>query len=186
MIIISAIESNIGKILINEDEIKTKVSELGRIITRDYARKELLLIGVLKGSVVFMADLMRHIDLNCRIDFMRVSSYGNGSASSGNIKIELDLRHPIKDCDVLIVEDILDSGNTLYCLKNLLLSRNPKSLKICTFLDKPERRMADIQADYVGITIPNDFVVGYGLDFAEDYRNLPYIGVLKPSAYEGK
>ncbi|MDD4124314.1 MAG: hypoxanthine phosphoribosyltransferase [Eubacteriales bacterium] len=179
-------ESNIEKILVSENEIKRSVKELGALLTREYKDKNPLLVGILKGCVVFMSDLMRHIDLNCHIDFMRVSSYGESSASSGKINIELDLRQPVCDYDVLIVEDIIDSGNTLYHLKNLLLSRGAKSLKICTLLDKPERRMADIKADYVGITIPNDFVVGYGLDFSESYRNLPYIGVLKPSAYEDK
>ena len=182
----SDIETNIDKILITEDEIKAKVIELGALLTREYKGKNLLLVGILKGCVIFMSDLMRHIDINCHLDFMRVSSYGGSASSTGKINIELDLKNPVENYDVLIVEDIIDSGNTLYHLKNLLLSRGAKSLKICTLLDKPERRMADIKADYVGITIPNDFVVGYGLDFSEDYRNLPYVGVLKPSAYEGK
>ncbi len=182
----SDIETNIAKVLVTEEEIKSIVKELGELLTREYRGKNLLLVGILKGCFVFMSDLMRQIDLNCRLDFMRVSSYGASSESTGKINIELDLKNSVQGCDVLVVEDIIDSGNTLYYLKDLLLSRGAASLKICTLLDKPERRMADIKADYVGITIPNEFVVGYGLDFAEDYRNLPYIGVLKPSAYEGK
>ncbi len=180
---LSDIEANIAKVLVTEDEIRAKVKELAETITADYTGKKLLLVGILKGSVVFMSDLMRRINLGVSVDFMRVSSYGNGALSDGNINIELDLKSPVAGYDVLIIEDILDSGHTLSQIKNLLLSRNPNSLKICTFLDKPERRSADITADYVGITIPNEFVVGYGLDFSEQYRNLPYIGVLKPEAY---
>ena len=131
-----------------------------------------------------MSDLIRKINLDFDIDFMRVSSYGSGTRSTGNINIELDLRCPIKDYDVLIVEDILDSGNTLSCLKDVLLMRNPRSLKICTLLDKPERRLAEINADYIGVTVPNYFVVGYGLDYNEKYRNIPYIGVLKEEIYK--
>ncbi|MGI6717319.1 MAG: hypoxanthine phosphoribosyltransferase [Eubacteriales bacterium] len=182
----SVLEENIERVLISEDEIQECVKKLGGIITKEYEGKNLLLVGILKGCVVFMSDLMRHIDLKCHLDFMCVSSYGNSSSSTGDVKIELDLKRPVGGYDVLIVEDIIDSGNTLFHLKKLLLNRGAKSLKICTLLDKPERRMADIKADYVGITIPNEFVVGYGLDFAENYRNLPYVGVLKPSAYEGK
>ena len=182
----SAFHDNIERVLVTDEEIQNCVKKLGEIITRDYEDKNLLLVGILKGCVVFMSDLMRHIDLKCHIDFMCVSSYGNSSTSTGDVKIELDLKRPVGGYDVLIVEDIIDSGITLYNLKKLLLSRGAKSLKIYTLLDKPERRMADIKADYVGITIPNEFVVGFGLDFAEDYRNLPYVAVLKPSAYEGK
>ena len=157
---------------------------MGKQISEDYKDKNLLLISVLKGSVVFMSDLMRSIKIPCKIDFMSVSSYGSGTESTGHVKIIKDLDIDLAGYDLLIVEDILDSGNTLYNLKNLLLGRNPKSVKICTFLDKPARRTADIKADYVGIEVPDDFVVGYGLDYNENYRNLPCLGILKRSVYE--
>lgn len=175
---------DVEKVLLTEEEIAAKIAELGKKISEDYKGKNLLLISVLKGSVVFMADLMRAITIDCRIDFMAVSSYGSGSVSSGNIKIKKDLDIDLAGYDLLVVEDILDSGNTLSQLKKLLLERNPNSFKICTFLDKPERRTADIEADYVGFTIPDAFVVGYGLDYDEKYRNIPCLGVLKPSVYE--
>lgn len=175
---------DVEKVLLTEEEIAAKIAELGKKISEDYEGKNLLLISVLKGSVVFMADLMRAITIDCRIDFMAVSSYGSGSVSSGNIKIKKDLDIDLAGYDLLVVEDILDSGNTLSQLKKLLLERNPNSFKICTFLDKPERRTADIEADYVGFTIPDAFVVGYGLDYDEKYRNIPCLGVLKPSVYE--
>lgn len=175
---------NIGKILITEEQIKAKIAELGKIISNDYRDKNLLMVGVLKGSVVFMTDLMRALDINCKIDFMAVSSYGSGTKSTGNVNILMDLRKDVAGYDVLIAEDILDSGVTLSKVKELILSRKPASLKICTFLDKPSRRKVPLQTDYTGFVIPDEFVVGYGLDFDEDYRNLPYIGVLKPEAYE--
>lgn len=180
------IETNIAKVLVTEEEIQAKVKELGATVTRDYRDKSLLLVGILKGCFVFMADLVRHIELNCPLDFMRVSSYGDGDSTTGQVNIELDMKNSVAGRDVLIVEDIVDSGNTLSFLKKLFFARGAKSIKICTLLDKPERRVIDIKADYVGVTIPNEFVVGYGLDFAEDYRNLPYVGVLKPSAYTNK
>jgi len=175
---------NIGKILITEEQIKAKIAELGKIISNDYRDKNLLMVGVHKGSVVFMTDLMRALDINCKIDFMAVSSYGSGTKSTGNVNILMDLRKDVAGYDVLIAEDILDSGVTLSKVKELILSRKPASLKIATLLDKPSRRKVPLQTDYTGFVIPDEFVVGYGLDFDEDYRNLPYIGVLKPEAYE--
>lgn len=179
----SAMHPDAQEILISESELESIVASLGEQITRDYAGKKLLLVGILKGSVLFMSDLMRHIDLDCNIDFMRVSSYGSGTASSGKINIELDLRRSVKGYDVLIVEDILDSGNTLTLLKELLISRGPESVKICTLLDKPARHMTDLKPDYTGKVIPNYFVIGYGLDYDEKYRNLPYVAILKPEIY---
>lgn len=175
-------EKNIDYVLISEEQLKAKVAELGEAITKDYDGKQLLLVGILKGSMVFMSDLMRAIKTNCKIDFMSVSSYGSGTKTSGQVRIILDLNKPIKDYDLLIVEDILDSGVTLSYIKQLLAPREPRSIKICTLLDKPDRRVADIKADYYGFTIPDAFVVGYGLDYDEDYRNLPYVGILKEEA----
>ncbi len=177
-------KQDILKTLVSEEELREKVAELGRQISHDYEGKSLLLVSVLKGSVVFMADLMRAITIPARIDFMSVSSYGSGTKSRGVVKIVKDLDIPLEGYDLLIVEDILDSGNTLSYLKEILSSRGPKSIRICTLLDKPERRTADIAADYVGFAVPDEFVVGYGLDYDEKYRNLPFIGVLKPEVYE--
>lgn len=178
----NAMENNVERVLISEEALKQKVAELGERITNDYQGKPLLLVGILKGSMVFMSDLMRSIKMNCKIDFMSVSSYGSGTQSSGQVRIILDLNKPIKDYDILIVEDILDSGITLSYIKQLLLPRNPKSIKICTLLDKPACRKTDIIADYYGFQIPNEFVIGYGLDYDEDYRNLPYVGIIKQEA----
>jgi len=175
---------DIKKVLIDENELNAVVKRLGEQITADYKGKEVLLIGILKGSVIFMADLMRAIDLPCNIDFMAVSSYGSGTESSGRVKINKDLDNDIKDKDIIIIEDILDSGKTLYYIRDILSARKPASIKICTLFDKPERREADIKADYVGSLVPNEFIVGYGLDYSEYYRNLPFIGVLKESVYE--
>jgi len=177
-------ENDILKILLSEEEIKAKVQEIGAAISRDYEGKNLLLVGALKGCVVFMADLMREITVHAKIDFMAVSSYGSGVKSTGVVRILKDLDRDIAGYDVLIIEDILDSGKTLFYLKKLLAERKPASIKIATLLDKPERREADIVPDYVGFVVPNEFVVGYGLDYDEKYRNLPYIGVLKPAVYE--
>ena len=177
-------KQDILKTLVSEEELREKVAELGRQISHDYEGESLLLVSVLKGSVVFMADLMRAITIPARIDFMSVSSYGSGTKSRGVVKIVKDLDTPLEGYDLLIVEDILDSGNTLSYLKEILSSRGPKSIRICTLLDKPERRTADIAADYVGFAVPDEFVVGYGLDYDEKYRNLPFIGVLKPEVYE--
>ncbi len=175
--------NDILKVLVTEKELREKVAELGKKISEDYRNKNLMMVSVLKGSVVFMADLMRAIEIPCQIDFMSVSSYGNGTKSSGAVKIVKDLDHDLKGFDLLIVEDILDSGRTLDYIKHMLLQRGVKSIRICTLLDKPERREANIVPDYSCFTIPDEFVVGYGLDFAEKYRNLPFIGILKPHVY---
>lgn len=177
---------DIEKILLNEESLSGIVKELGAKISEDYRGKRLLMISILKGSVVFMADLMRAITIPCRIDFMAVSSYGSGVKTSGFVKIVKDLDINLEGYDLLIVEDILDSGKTLHYIREILTSRNPKSIRICTLLDKPERRQVDLAADYVGACVPDEFVVGYGLDYDEKYRNLPYVGVLKPFVYGGK
>ncbi len=175
---------DIEKVLISEEELSQIVKGLGYQISEDYKGKDLLLVSILKGSVIFMADLMRAISIPCSIDFMAVSSYGSGSKSSGVVKIIKDLDVDIEGKDILIVEDILDSGRTLSYIKEILLARNPASIRICTLFDKPDRREADIYADYIGSKVPNEFIVGYGLDYNEYYRNLPYIGALKRSVYE--
>lgn len=175
---------DIEKVLISEDELQVIVKNLGSKISVDYKDKDLLLVSVLKGSVMFMADLMKAINIPCNIDFMAVSSYGNGTSSSGVVRIIKDLDQSIEGKDLLIVEDILDSGRTLSYIKEILQARNPASIQICTLFDKPERREADIHATYVGSTVPNEFIVGYGLDYSEYYRNLPFIGVLKESVYK--
>jgi len=174
---------DIKEILVTEQQLQAKVAELGAQISRDYAGKDLLLVAILKGSVVFMADLMRAITIPCKIDFMVVSSYGSSTTTSGLVKIVKDLDQDLSGKDVVIVEDILDTGVTLSNLVPMLKMRNPSSVRICTILDKPSRRKADIRADYEGYAIPDEFVVGYGLDYAENYRNLPYVGVLKPEVY---
>ena len=176
---------DILKVLLSEEQLKEKCAEMGAQITKDYAGKNLLLVTVLKGAVVYMADLMRYIDLPCAIDFMVVSSYGSGTKTTGVVKIVKDLDQDLSGKDILIVEDILDSGMTLSYLKGLLQSRNPASIRIATLLDKPSRRKVDLKADYVGFEVPDEFVVGYGLDFDEEYRNLPFVGVLKPHVYGG-
>ncbi len=175
--------NDIDRVLISEDELTKIVKDLGAKISEDYKDKDLLLVSILKGSVIFMADLMREIKIPCNIDFMAVSSYGSGTKSSGVVKIIKDLDASIEGKDLLIVEDILDSGRTLNYIREILLARNPKSIKICTLFDKPERREVDLYADYIGSCVPNEFIVGYGLDYDEYYRNLPYIGVLKSSVY---
>ena len=175
---------DIDHILISEEDLQKRVAQLGEEISRDYAGKAPLLVSVLRGSFIFMADLTRHIQPFCQVDFMAVSSYGSGTMSSGQVNIVKDLTDSIEGKDVIVVEDILDSGNTLSYLFQLLKARNPASLKLCTLLDKPSRRTKPISADYVGFTVPDEFVVGYGLDYDELYRNLPYIGVLKPSVYQ--
>lgn len=176
-------EKDIERVLISEEEIKKIVSDLGVRISEDYKDKNLLMVSVLKGSVVFMADLMRAVTIPCRIDFMSVSSYGSGAKTSGVVKIIKDLDLNLEGYDLLVVEDILDSGKTLDYLLKVLKQRNPSSIRICTFLDKPERRQVDLFADYSGTTVPDEFVVGYGLDYDEKYRNLPYVGALKRSVY---
>lgn len=177
------VNNDIEKVLISEEELKEIIKRLGKQITEDYKDKNLLVVSVLKGSVMVMADLLREIKLPLRIDFMSVSSYGSGTTTSGSVKIIKDLDINLAGYDLLIVEDILDSGVTLSSLKEILLTRGPASVKICTLLDKPERRKADIVADYVGAQIPDAFVVGYGLDYDEKYRNLPFVGILSPSVY---
>ncbi len=177
-------QDDILEVLLSEEDIKARVRELGQKISADYAGEEVFFLGVLKGCFVFMADLLRSVDLYCDMDFMAVSSYGSGTTSTGAVKITKDLNKDIEGKHLIIVEDILDSGVTLSYLKGYLANRKPASIKIVTLLDKPERRKADIKADYFGFTVPDAFVVGYGLDYAERYRNLPYIGVLKPEVYE--
>lgn len=173
---------NIESILLSEEKIHARIAELGKELSREYAGKNPLFVGVLKGVVVFYADMVRAVTIPCEFDFMAVSSY-SGTESTGKLNIKKDLGCDITGRHVVILEDILDTGFTLSRTVELLKSRNPASLKICTLLDKPERREAEIEADYVGFTIPNMFVVGYGLDYNERYRNLPYVGVLKPEAY---
>lgn len=177
--------NDIDRVLLSEEELSAIVKRLGAQITEDYKDKNLVLVSVLKGSVIFMADLMREIKIPCTIDFMAVSSYGSGTKTSGVVKIIKDLdTDVVEGADLLIVEDILDSGVTLEYLIKVLSARNPRSVKICTLLDKPERRKANVKADYAGSQVPDAFVVGYGLDFNEKYRNLPFIGALKPAVYE--
>ena len=178
-------DKDIAQVLFTKEELSAKVAEIGAQITKDYQGKDLVLVSVLRGSYIFMADLTRNIDLPCTMDFMSVTSYGAGTVSTGQVKITRDLSEPIEGKDLIIVEDILDSGNTLYYLRDVLNARKPASIAICTLLDKPERRKKDIVADYVGFTIPDAFVVGYGLDYAERYRNLPYVGIVKPEVYGG-
>ena len=178
-------KDDIAKVLITEEEIKQKVAELGAKITQDYQGKDLMMVSVLKGSVIFMADLMRAVDVPCTIDFMCVSSYGSGTTSSGVVKIIKDLDINLHNKDLLIVEDILDSGKTLHYITKMLSDRGTASIRIATLLDKPERRVKPVEVHYSGFTIPDAFVVGYGLDYAEHYRNLPYIGILKPEVYGG-
>ena len=174
--------SDIQRILISEEELQKKVSEMGKQISRDFEGKDPIFVGVLKGCFIFMADLMRYVDISCSMDFMSVSSY-SGTSSTGAVKINKDLGEDIEGRHLIIVEDILDSGVTLSYLKQYLMVRKPASITIATLMDKPARRKADIYADYSCFEIPDAFVVGYGLDYNERYRNLPYIGVLKPEIY---
>ena len=176
-------EQDIARVLYSEEYLKEIVQKIGRQISEDYKGKNLLMVSVLKGSVVFMADLMRAVTIPCSIDFMSVSSYGSGTKTSGVVRILKDLDNDLKGQDLLLVEDILDSGMTLSYIREMLQQRNPSSIKLCTLFDKPERRSVDIQADYSGICVPDEFIVGYGLDYDEKYRNLPYVGVLKPEVY---
>ena len=174
--------NDIERVLISEEAIESEVARVGRQITEDFRDKNPIFVGVLKGCVIFMADLMRHVDIKCTMDFMAVSSY-SGTSSTGAVKINKDLGQDIEGRHVIIVEDILDSGVTLSYLKHYLLGRKPASITIATLLDKPARRKSDIVADYSCFEVPDAFVVGYGLDYNEHYRNLPYIGVLKPEVY---
>ncbi len=178
-------DQDIAEVLYSEKQLQRRVAELGAQISKDYEDKEdVVLVGILRGCYVFMADLSRYITIPCRMDFMSVSSYGKGTSSSGQIEIKKDLSGTINGAHVNRVEDILDSGNTMDYLKKVLSVRNAASIRICTLLDKPERRTKPVTADYYGFLVPDAFVVGYGLDYAEKYRNLPYIGILKPEIYE--
>ena len=177
---------DIQTVLVTEEQLRAKVAELGARISRDYAGKDLLLVSILKGAVVFMADLMRAVTIPCSIDFMVVSSYGGtNTETTGLVKIVKDLDADLTGKDVLIVEDVLDTGVTLSNLVPMLKMRHPNSVRICAILDKPARRKTDIRADYTGFEVPDAFVVGYGLDYDEKYRNLPFVGVLKPEVYGG-
>lgn len=176
----------ISKVLIDEDSIQKKIKQISTNINQFYEDEpqDVLLVGILRGSIMFMSDLAKYLKIDCKLDFMDVSSYGDSTESSGNVKIVKDLDTDVKDLNVLIIEDIIDSGNTLYFLVDTLKQRGAKSIKIVTLLDKPERREKDVQPDWTGFKIPDEFVVGYGLDYAQHYRNLPYIGVLKREVYE--
>ncbi len=173
-------DTNYGKILISEEQIRQRVKELGAQITKDYEDKKLLLVGILNGCVYFMTDLSREIDKLLQIDFMVVSSYGNSTSTSGVVKIIKDLNRSIEGFDVLIVEDIVDTGLTLSYIKDVLSARRPNSVKICTLVNKVGRRKVDIDVDYVGFEIPDEFIIGYGLDYAEKYRNLKDILIIRP------
>lgn len=177
-------QQDMQQILFTQEQVAARVREMAAQISRDYAGKTPLVVGILRGSFIFMADLVRAMDIPLTLDFMVASSYGAGTVSSGKVKISLDLQEDIAGRDVLLVEDILDTGNTLSKLVAELKGRQPASLKLCVLLDKPERRTKPIEADYVGFTIPDAFVVGCGLDYNQLYRQLPYIGILKPSVYE--
>ena len=179
----TTIHADVEEILLTEEQIQARVAELGARLSTDYAGREPVLISVLKGSIVFLADLVRGMDLPLSIDIMEVSSYGAATESSGQVRILKDLSNPIEGRDVIVVEDIIDTGLTLNYLLRYLREKGPASIRICCLLDKPARRLTEIDIDYVGFTIPDRFVVGYGLDFGERYRNLPYVGVLRPSVY---
>jgi hypoxanthine phosphoribosyltransferase len=172
------LQSGVGAVLIDEETLRGRIVDLGEEISKDYAGRDLLLVGVLKGAVFFMADLMRHLDVPCEIDFMAISSYGTATDSSGVVRILKDLDINIESRHVLIVEDIIDSGLTLSYLMRNLEARGPQTLEVCALMTKPERRRIDVPVRYVGFEIPNEFVIGYGLDFAERYRNLPFVAVL--------
>ena len=175
---------DIQKILVSEEQLSAIVERLAKEVSRDYADKKLLLVGILKGSVVFLGDLMKKLTIPSQIDFMKVSSYGSGTRSSGYVKITLDLlRDDLESTDILIVEDIIDSGKTLSALTKMLDARGARSVRTCTLLDKPSRREVAFTPDYIGAEIPDEFVVGYGLDYNEDYRTLPFVGVLKEEIY---
>ena len=176
--------NDIEKVYYSEEELHAIVERLGKQISEDYKNKNLLMVSILKGSVIFMADLMRASQLMCDVEFIAVSSYQNGTVSSGRVQITHDLQQDITGREIVIVEDILDSGNTLAFLKSYLMAKGAKSISIVTLLDKPSRREKAVEADLSGFVVPDEFVVGYGLDYDEKYRNLPYVGVLKPEVYE--
>lgn len=175
--------NDVERILVTEEQIRQAVERIAKQIEEDYQGREVLFVGLLKGSIAFMADLIKAYTKTCTIDFMAVSSYGAGTESSGRVNIVKDLSQPIDGKDIIIVEDIIDSGNTLSFIKAYFAAKNAKSVKICTLLNKPSRRVVDIDVDYIGFDIPDEFVIGYGLDYDEHYRNLPYVGVLKRSIY---
>lgn len=175
--------NDILKVLYSREQIQDVTKKLGKQITKDFAGKDPLVVCILKGAAVFYSDIVREIDTYCELDFMDVSSYGNETVSSGNVKIIKDLDTSVEGRNILIIEDIIDTGRTLQCLVDLFQSRNAASVKICTLLDKPDRRVEGIETDYYGFKVPNEFVVGYGLDYSGHYRNLPYVGVLKPEVY---
>jgi len=177
------VHADVEEILLDADTIAARVAELGAQLSADYAARNPVLLSVLKGALVFLADLMRTMEIPSSIDLMELSSYGEGTESSGQVRILKDLSNSIEGRDVVVVEDIIDTGLTLNYLLRYLAEREPASISVCCLLDKPARRLADLEIDYLGFTIPDRFVVGYGLDFNERYRNLPYIGVLKPSVY---
>ncbi len=177
------LEDNVSTILISQEALTARVRQLGEQITHDYQGTDLLLLCILKGGVVFLTDLMRHIAIPHEIEFMAISSYGAATDSSGIVRIVMDMETSIQDRNLLIVEDIVDTGTTLAYVKSMLETRGPRSIRICSLLSKPARRNVSVPLDYVGFDIPNEFVVGYGLDFQEHYRNLPFIGVLKPECY---
>jgi len=174
--------NEIDEVLFTRDDIAKRVAELGAEITRDYEGKDLIVVGILKGAGVFMSDLIREINSPIRIDFMSVSSYGNSTVSSGIVRITSDLHQDIQGCSVLIVEDIIDTGNTLHYLREYLKNRGAEDVKICALLDKPSRRQVEVPVEYVGFEVEDRFIIGYGIDYAEKYRNLPFIGTLKQSA----
>lgn len=178
-------KNDIEQILYDEHTIAKRVAELGAVISRDYEGKEVVVVSILRGSCIFTADLVRHLEFPVSLDFMALSSYGNGTTSTGQVQITKDLSCNIEGKHVLVIEDIMDSGNTLAYLMNVLLQRKPASIRLCTLLDNPARRQQKVEISYCGFQIPNAFVVGYGLDYAQYYRNLPYIGVLKESVYSG-
>ena len=174
---------DIEKVLFSEEQIAEKVQEIGAQITKDYEGKNPLIISVLRGSFIFMADLVRAVNIPCEVDFLSVSSYGSGTTSSGEVKIVKDFDNGIAGRHIIVVEDILDSGRTLSYLLSNLKARGAESIALCTFLDKPERRVVPVEVDYCGFTVPDEFIVGYGLDYDQKYRNLPFVGILKPEVY---
>lgn len=180
----SNMRQDIKEVLFSEEELKSKIKELAAKISKDYENKDLLVVGILKGSVVFAAELIKNISTYCEIDFMAVSSYGNSTETSGVVRILKDLDHSVEGKDILIVEDIVDTGVTLSYLLKYLKARKANSIEIAALLNKPARRCADLDVKYIGFEVPDAFIVGYGIDYAEKYRNLPFIGILKPEVYE--
>jgi hypoxanthine phosphoribosyltransferase len=177
-------ENDMAKILFTEEDIQTRIKELGKELSEDYKDKFPVLIGVLRGAVLFYADLVKELDIHLEMNFLAISSYGSGTESTGEVRIQYDMQESIKGRHVLVIEDIIDSGRTISHLKEILYARHPESIKVCSLLDKPSRREVKAEGDYIGFVVPNEFVVGYGLDYAGKYRNLNYIGVLKPDIYE--